>query len=218
LDIIKPGDIRREPAAKRRFSAGERRAVEMKKISAVSGFVLAVALLYSYRRGAVPMTEIYVPERDFGYHLSVFLLGFVGAILLAGRLGPSKKTALRVLGLLLFVGLPVLFAVLPPVSPAWDYRPHRIQMAWVGFLPVLAAFLGLLAFRGRKAAPAVLAIVFAAVAVFHAVLSVKLIGRGSGAFSGRTGRELTVALGILVVSAFFSAANYKALARKSSAG
>ena len=181
-----------------------------KTLSGASGFFLAGALLYSYGKGILPLTDIYVRKPDFLYYAVYFLIGLIGIYLLSVAFRSARKISVLVRAAVFLFGIPILFYVLPPLKPAWDYAPHRLEMIGLGFLPVVAAGLGLLVLKGRRLAGLALALVFTAIAVYHAVLSVRMALREGGAFSAGTTSTLTIGLGIIVLSVVFATAGFLA--------
>ncbi len=185
-----------------------------KTLSGASGFFLAGALLYFYGKGVLPLSEVYVRKPDFLYFAVYFLIGLVGVYLLSVAFQSAKKIGVLARAALFLFGIPVLFYFLPPMKPAWDYAPHRLEMIGLGFLPVVAAGLGFLVLKSRRLAGLALAFIFTVIAVYHAVLSVRLAIRGGGALSGGMTSTLTVALGIIVVSVVFATAGFLAFKNK----
>jgi hypothetical protein len=178
------------------------------KFSGITSFLVGLVVLFFYFREILPMTDVYVAKKEFGYYLFYALIAIAGIFILLRGL-KRKKGALQALAGLLIIGLPLLFYAVSR-SP-WDYAPHRLEIIGRSLIPAFFSLMGILALAGIRWSHAVLMSVFSILGLYHLILAVKQIAGAGDAFSSVHTSDILVALAIAVISLIFAFINFKAL-------
>ena len=175
-------------------------------LSAIGAAAAGLAAVVFYSRGILPLTGVYVPKNEIGYHLIYSAAAVAGAFLLAAALKRKKPVFWIGAGLLL-LGIPLFFYAVS--RPPFDYAPIRLRIIGRSLIPAAFALLAVFALKGFRAALGLLFAAFSALGLYHAVLTVKLIARG-----GRPA-DIAIALALAAVSFFFAWTGLRALRRRS---
>ena len=181
------------------------------RISGIGSIFVGLVVLFFYFRGILPLTDVAVAKREFGYYLVYLVAAAAGALLLAAAI-KQKKPVLWIGAGLLLLGIPLFFYAVGRLP--FDYAPIRLKMIGRSLIPAAFLFLGTFALKGFKWAHGVLLAVFSALGLYHVMISVKLIAGGGGAFSSVKPVDVIVALAIAAVSLLFAWTSLKALGRK----
>lgn len=181
------------------------------KISGIGSIFVGLVVLFFYFRGILPLTDVYVAKREFGYYLVYAVAAAAGVLLLAAAI-KRKKPGLWIGAGLLLLGIPLFFYAVGRLP--FDYAPIRLRMVGRGLIPAAFLFLGIFALRGFRWVQGILLAVFSALGLYHLFLAVRSIAGAGDAFSAVKADDIVVALAIAAVSLFLAWACLKALGRK----
>jgi len=175
-------------------------------LSAIGSAAAGLAVLVFYSRGVLPLTDVYVPKNEIGYHLIYSAAAVAGAFLLASAL-KRKKAVLGIGAAFLLLGIPLFFYAVS--RPPFDDAPIRLRIIGRSLIPAAFALLAVFALKGFRAAFGLLFAAFSALGLYHAVLTGKWIARGGPP------ADIAIALALAVISFFFAWAGLRALRRPS---
>jgi len=180
------------------------------KISAVSSIFVGLLILFFYFRETLPLTDVFVAKKEFGFYLFYAVMAVAGLFLFL-KGSKSKKGIYYGLSALFVLGIPLLFYT---VSRApWDYAPRRLEMIERGLIPVFFLLMGILAWAEIRWSHGVLMAVFSVLGLYHLISAIKLISGAGGAFSSVHTGDVMIAFAIAVISLIFAFYNLKALKR-----
>ena len=117
------------------------------KISGIGSIFVGLVVLFFYFRGILPLTDVYVAKREFGYYLVYLVAAAAGVLLLAAAIKRKKPVLWTGAGLLL-LGIPLFFYAVGRLP--FDYAPIRLRMIGRGLIPAAFIFLGIFALRGFR--------------------------------------------------------------------
>jgi len=178
------------------------------RLSGIGSILTGLVVLFFYLRGVLPLTDVYVPKKEFVYYLVYAIAAAAGAYFLAAAL-KRKKTGPWIGAGLLLVGLPLLF-YLDSRAP-FDYAPIRLRMIGRALIPAAFLLLGVFALKGIRWVHGVLLAVFSALGLYHLFLAARSIGKAGDAFSSVKTSDVVIALVVAVVALFLAWTNLKAL-------